>query len=357
MHTLPAKIMILLPALLAWSTQPGRLTHYTTYSIHPDFCDVVLPHFTEDTLLSWTDFKCEDVHYAVRRAFDEWQVNSLANFREVSPLSSKTPDIVVTASTVDDTRIAQANVQDGLITFNQNTCWYTDRRFCAVVREYLQIILFASAVVWLLALGVTLWLVSGPVRYDLSITRFLSWTIVFAIPIVLFTFPPCFQCYDFVGVLMHEVGHLLGFRHSDDDSEYAIRRCGCGSAASKNCSFTEEEEKESVMYTYARRVHTPCLSRDDVDGLRSLYGGDCHEKVWCYYQTDGSSLARVAVALVYAVNLAWWLVIARNTYRKRKRILRYLRRTPPPTATPPPANQKALPPPPKSLPPTPRARG
>ena len=55
----------------------------------------------------------------------------------------------------------------------------------------------------------------------------------------------CQNCFDFFPNALHEIGHILGLEHSDDEN--------------------------SVMWPYFNKNHTS-LQEDDIKGIQALYG-------------------------------------------------------------------------------------
>ena len=170
--------------------------------------------------------------------------------------------------------------------------------------------------VWGVSLaGVFLLLRYNPVRKVDPVVRLVVWSVFFCIPLSAFgTLAPCFLCYDFESTVVHEVGHAIGFSHSGDAS--VSHRCGCGEGA-VHCSTTPSP-RESIMFeSHLVRPHA-CLSRDDADGVRSLYGGDCDDPVWCYATTSFAGFTRLSISFVYSFLGAWVAVFARNSYERWK---------------------------------------
>lgn len=131
--------------------------------------------------------------------------------------------------------------------------------------------------------------------------------------------------------MMHEVGHILGFGHSDDEGQ----SCGCFNSTT-TCTLDEEEKISSIMHSTVQRRSNSCLSRNDVDGLRAYYGpARCDEKIWCYENTTFAGHSRIAVAIVYGFTLSWMFVLVRGRIydacwgvRRRARRILVIKRLP-----------------------------
>ena len=96
-------------------------------------------------------------------------------------------------------------------------------------------------------------------------------------------------------VLLHEAGHVFGFLHSNDPTR--LHTCGCGDAAVR-CDAGDD--RASIMHSVSMPRARACLGRDDVDGVRTVFGGDCAAPLVCQPLDVGSrGAARVGVAVAY----------------------------------------------------------
>lgn len=306
------------------------------YRISPEFCNSVRGHFYEDWLFTWRMFSCSDIDTMIRHAFDAWQYNSETVVYETRNASGA--DVVIGTGSMGErewiafARRYTSGTNENEIRIDMDTCWYTDRHFCYSVNRDVLPLSIGLGIAWAASLIVALLnLMHRPSPY-VSVPRILIWVVVMAIPtLALGSLLPCLVCHDFTAVVIHEVGHIIGFGHSDSPAQM----CGCGGAV-RAC--TSREDTASVMHSVAQRRNTLCLSRDDVDGVRSIYGGVCDDPIWCYESPSNTGYTRVSTALLYSFIVASLIVFVRNRLIARRR---------PRPAVPPPIhrNQLTRPPP------------
>lgn len=255
----------------------------------------------------------------IRHAFDAWQYNSETVFYETRNTSGA--DVVIGTEWMDDRQwIALARWHTsadgkGEIRVGIDTCWYTDRHFCHAVNRDMLFLSIFMGLTWGIFVCLALYnLRSRPIPF-VSIPRLLMWVIVLSIPALsLGSLYPCIICHDFTAVVIHEIGHILGFGHSDTD---APQTCGCGGVAQR-CATNHSSETLSVMHSMAQRRDTLCLSRDDVDAVRSIYGGVCDDPVWCYESPSTTGYTRVSTAMLYSFAAASLIVFVRNRFLGRR---------------------------------------
>lgn len=295
-------------AVLGWtpfSTPRRNLTQ--TYHIDASFCDGVRPRFRESVLFTWSSFGCDDVRTIVRASFDAWQHNSPLSF--VESLDRSDAGILLSRAALDDgiVGLARRSVLGEEIEVDGDACWYTDRDFCHAVSRDRDVLYGVLLTAWVLSLASVLALLCRPLKPFQGVWRLLSWSVALAVPLLYFgAVRPCTSCYDFASVMMHEIGHVLGLGHSDD----ANQTCGCGGAR-RPCG-ARDTDPTILMHSALQRRRRTCLSRDDADGARTLYGGRCDDPVWCYESYDVSGYHRVLVALVYSLAVSLVVVGVRN---------------------------------------------
>lgn len=310
---------------------------HITYNVSDDFCRRILPNVRDDLLLSWKRTSCDDVRTSVRNSFDVWQHNSLVSFSE----TNEEADIVVRASTADDddaTTLGWAHVPTRrgttlAVSIADTPCWYTDRRFCYTVRQHGTVVYSLMIIVWSFAAVGLLYVLFHPATTIVDgVARICAWSVFLGQPLVFFgALLPCTQCYDFDAVMMHEVGHSLGILHPDNEEGWY---CGCGASRTSHCDRPNEK---SVMQSVYEHRSVLCLSTDDVNAVRTLWGGSCTDPTWCYVTPSVEGLSRLSNAFVYAFGLAWLVVLVRNVCVRRRP-----RRTTP-TPLPPPPHPSILP--------------
>jgi hypothetical protein len=312
--------MHLLCASLAWAKGPGTPSTPSgptalTYNVSHTFCDAILGRFVEDKWFSWNIVGCEEVGLMVRQGFDAWEHNSLLSFVQTSGEA----DIAVATSRAGDDRLGWATVawdRTATIAIADDYCWYTDRAFCNSVRDFSAELLTSLTLTWSAAVFAIAYVCWRPASTASdAVSRIVAWTVVIALPLVLVAVYPCLTCYDFLTVHTHEVGHAIGLLHSDEPTG---AMCGCQAAA---YACEPDPSADVVMHSRFRHRSSACLSRNDVDGLRTLWGGDCAEEVRCYAAESLSGFYRISTSIVYAFAIAWFVVFARNAILRCRRRL------------------------------------
>ena len=186
------------------------------------------------------------------------------------------------------------------IIVNENICWYTDRRLCHLIRENLTT--HVGIVILLVIIsGIAFLLLRRSPHRENSVTRLLIWMIFLSCQLFVYNIiVPCYFCNDFVVAMMHEIGHVLGFLHANLESRSNVTHlCGCDKEATA-CHTTPRPE-ENIMYSYLRNQNHACLGPDDIDGLRTVFGGNCSDSTRCYEATDTIGFARLSIIFVYSL--------------------------------------------------------
>jgi len=297
--------------------QSGYVRPVRHYRISPEFCDSVRGHFYEDWFFTWRMFSCRDIDTMIRHAFDAWQYNSETVVYETRNASGA--DVMIGTDTIGERawiafarRFTSGN-NESEIRIDLDTCWYTDRHFCNAVNRDFVPLCVGLGITWVAFIILAFQNLLRRPRPFYSVPRILVWVVVMAVPtLALGSLLPCLMCHDFTAVVIHEVGHILGFGHSDDPAQM----CGCG-GEQRACASTQDTT--SVMHSVSQRRNTLCLSRGDVDGVRSIYGGVCDDPIWCYESPSNTGYTRVSTALLYSFIVASIVVFVRNRLVNRRR--------------------------------------
>lgn len=321
-------MLLLLPALLvpgwsstAWDGVPfdGEAA-VLPYNLSEAFYDAAMRRSGVSLFFSWHAAARSEVEITARRAFDVWAHNSRVAFSQSDAdarieLRARELDALAQLSNASDevavlglaARRSSEPLGTARIWIDRDRCWYADRGFCLLVRDHLALLYAVGGGICCLGLAVVLVRVRTPATSALdTLTRSAAWSVGLGVPLSGVATYPCFACYDLETVLVHEIGHALGILHADEST-----LCGCGEAVAA-CDVSRGSA-ESVMHSaYAHRA-SACLEQDDVDAVRTIWGGDCAERIRCYEAVSTAGLVRVAVGLFYAFVASCAFVALRNT--------------------------------------------
>lgn len=121
---------------------------------------------------------------------------------------------------------------------------------------------------------------------------------------------PCRDCHNFELTMLHEMGHVLGLGHSDQRTNYRIAECVEGGWGMPNlttlpawdCAERATDDCP-VMMSKPSRGRAPCLTLDDIEGLRSLYSHACAGEVSCQDAIDALSAIRLIANVAFILAL------------------------------------------------------
>lgn len=198
-----------------------------------------------------------DPEAVVERSARSWAMNSQAQIWRVESHAS----VLVRSSSLPQPIVAQTRFNDtNEILVNRDLCFVDfDCTFLAAYRIHASFLLSA-----VMALGAIAAYFSPRAR-PLALATSCAAALLLAFPVL-----PCSLCYSLFNAVAHEFGHLLGLSHADGPQ----KRCGCGNAVAP-C--------RTVLPAVMTHTTTPalCLFRDDVDAVRTMYGGRCDAAVMC----------------------------------------------------------------------------
>lgn len=344
--------LMLEPPAAAWRQGELRgrweLREPLTYAVRPSLCEAVQPHFRETRLLPLWPMRCADVLGLVRQALLQWSANEPALcFRELHP-DAQGAALSIDADELDDALLGVADVDvewssapnasaavellslhsrivRARIRISREACWYTENQMCALIARYgawpAPLLAGVGALSAMFALTLLLFgsrhglpLLPMGLLLSLSAASALCyWGVVL----------PCTECSDFRAVVSHELGHALGFAHSDaergSNASATWGRCGCHPEAISECAPEQPGARDaSTMLTASRHNWNYCISQSDADGLHALYATPLDNRsnasraananatcaaVVCEAETQHAGALRLALATLYALVL------------------------------------------------------
>jgi hypothetical protein len=310
---------------VAWSTlvtqQNLGCNHTLNYAFSETLCTELQSQFWETRLLTLDPIDCTFVATSIRAAFDIWHHNVPSLTFIETPTTSASLVISTLDGGYDNSRtlasahgVWQCDQHRPVylqIHLDDDRCWYTDREFCHWVEAHTRVAYSLAGLVWGVSSVGVVCVCLQPFHAIDPTVRILTWTVFFAGPLLLWgAFLPCAQCFDFVTVMVHEIGHVLGLGHTDSPGQL----CGCGSNVTQ-CTVETLATKQHVMWSSPGRRRNSCPSQNDVDGVRTLYGDPCNLPLQCYTFKSYRGFTRVALAVLYAFIFAWMAMCVRNASR------------------------------------------
>lgn len=284
-----------------------------SYAIDDTLCSRV--DVRDDSMLTFASTTCDDIVSAVRASLDTWSSNVAGKIVFVEVPATPTPSALVVFSipdTMDGGTVGRALVRSDRahIELNPDLCWYIDSSACEVMRDSISGITALLMTIFVLSSGIVLVAFAvhsvGRRFQRLPAVRFLLLLGV-ATPLFIYfgVMKPCIDCYDLKSVVVHEIGHVLGFQHPDVVPDSLQATCGCGANTSITpCS--RPYDRSSVMLSVEEARPHACLSNDDIDGLRDVFAKtECDAPRRCHYTKSRASYARMSTAFILAAIVAW----------------------------------------------------
>lgn len=276
-----------------WVNTFQNPTLNVTFKIDASFCNKgLIKRFFDPGVFAIWHVTCTDVHSIVEAALLEWQQNSKIMFSHTRDNCAHilfNHSFPWKGSAVATTTPFQ---KQWIIDFNQEFCFYARRSVCVFINKHKIPICIAVCFAWALAVVrvCELYLKN---KKTIMLLTVLTLAVCIVSPLLLFTvITPCLGCIDFKYVLMHEIGHAIGFQHSNS----GLQSCGCGVSSMDKCQTTLT--MSNIMNSVIRRTSSMCLGHDDINGLRTVYGGECHATVKCTHQSVSPDC--VSVVLITA---------------------------------------------------------
>ena len=270
---------------------PTVLPTRLTYALDPSICYSVSQSFRDHAGLFWDTYGCNQVKSIIRGAFDEWGHNSQLQLHEIE-LKGEVADIILLSTHLTDSNIiAQATTyrvgsrKHFKIEFDGDRCWYVDQKFCSSVNGSSTYVSMFLIITWTISIAIgcviqTWKAKTKPTKY---FVYFLICFFFITSPLIFFvTIRTCGNCFDFRYVIMHEIGHVLGFSHTDSPEP---QMCGCGNFTNQ-CDSPVSGNVVGIMHSQLITDSKACLSKNDVDGLRTHFGGDCDAPITCYDESS-----------------------------------------------------------------------
>lgn len=231
-------------------------TFDVSYAIDPSICEQSKFLFP---------IECPRLIAKVRQGFLAWQQVTPFFFHETNA-----SQLIVVSGTLKESQLAHTmllwrndSITSASITFSNTVCWLQYEVFCAWIGRF-------SYVDNLIAIAIAsfCFICIGLLLNDDTFSRCVLAMCVLSIGVFIVGVSICTECTGFTTTLLHEIGHAIGLRHSDEQ----VPACPCEDKFSCN----DTQIARSIMKSrYAPHL---CITRYDADTVLNMYNKPCSQR-------------------------------------------------------------------------------